>query len=154
MFSNKLRLFFMMILEIAIWGAWQIKIFPYMGMLGFTAGQQAWVGSAFGIASVVGIFFSNQFADRNFSAERFLAFSHVIGGAALIATAFVTSFPAFFTLFLVYAFLILAGIGIAPKGRPPAASVSGTGHDHSTESSTVDRISMSGAGPNPFWWNV
>lgn len=31
------RLFFMMVLEIAIWGAWQIKIFPYMGMLGFTA---------------------------------------------------------------------------------------------------------------------
>jgi MFS family permease len=113
MFSNKLRLFFMMILEIAIWGAWQIKIFPYMGMLGFTAGQQAWVGSAFGIASLVGIFFSNQFADRNFSAERFLAFSHVVGGAALIATAFVTSFPAFFALFLLYALLYVPTISVA-----------------------------------------
>jgi MFS family permease len=37
-----------------------------MGMLGFSAGQQALVGSCWGIASVVGIFFSNQFADRNF----------------------------------------------------------------------------------------
>jgi nucleoside transporter len=112
MFSNKLRLFFMMVLEIAIWGAWQIKIFPYMGMLGFSAGQQAWVGSVFGIASVVGIFFSNQFADRNFSAERFLAFSHVVGGLALIATAFVSTFPAFFALFLVYGLLYVPTLSV------------------------------------------
>lgn len=103
----------MMVLEIAIWGAWQIKIFPYMGMLGFTAGQQAWVGSVFGIASVVGIFFSNQFADRNFSAERFLAFSHAVGGAALIGTALVTSFPAFFALFLVYGLLYVPTLSVA-----------------------------------------
>ena len=95
----------MMVLEIAIWGAWQIKIFPYMGMLGFTAGQQAWVGSVFGIASLIGMFFSNQFADRSFSAERFLAFSHLVGGIALIATSFAQSFPAFFALFLVYGLL-------------------------------------------------
>jgi predicted MFS family arabinose efflux permease len=93
--SYKGRLFIMMVLEIAIWGAWQIKIFPYMGMLGFTATQQAWVGSVFGIASVIGIFFSNQFADRNFSAERFLAFSHFVGGLALIATAFTREFTPF-----------------------------------------------------------
>lgn len=111
--SYKGRLFFMMVLEIAIWGAWQIKIFPYMGMLGFTAGQQAWVGSVFGIASVVGIFFSNQFADRNFAAERFLAFSHLVGGLALIATAFVTDFPTFFALFLVYGLLYVPTLSVA-----------------------------------------
>ncbi len=109
----KLRLFVMMVLEIAIWGAWQIKIFPYMGMLGFSASEQGWVGSVFGIASVVGIFFSNQFADRNFSAERFLAFSHAVGGAALIGTAFVTSFPAFFGLFLVYGLLYVPTLSVA-----------------------------------------
>ena len=32
--------------------------------------------------------------------------------------------------------------------------VSGTGPDHRIESSMVDRTSRSGAGPNPFWWNV
>ncbi|MEO6003756.1 MAG: MFS transporter [Opitutus sp.] len=109
----KIRLFVMMIMEVAIWGAWQIKIFPYMGMLGFTAGQQAWVGSVFGIASVVGIFFSNQFADRNFSAERFLAFSHVVGGLALIGTAFVTEFVPFFALFLVYGLLYVPTLSVA-----------------------------------------
>jgi nucleoside transporter len=110
--SNSLRLFVMMILEIAIWGAWQIKIFPYMGMLGFSPSQQGWVGSVFGIASVIGIFFSNQFADRNFSAERFLAFSHVVGGAALIATAFATQFSTFFALFLVYGLLYVPTLSV------------------------------------------
>src|SRR4051812_33378732 len=111
--SYKGRLFIMMVLEIAIWGAWQIKIFPYMGMLGFTASQQAWVGSVFGIASVIGIFFSNQFADRNFSAERFLAGSHFIGGLALIATAFTQNFVPFFSLFLIYGLLYVPTISVA-----------------------------------------
>jgi nucleoside transporter len=110
--SNSIRLFVMMILEIAIWGAWQIKIFPYMAMLGFSPSQQGWVGSVFGIASVIGIFFSNQFADRNFSAERFLAFSHVVGGAALIGTAFATQFSTFFALFLVYGLLYVPTLSV------------------------------------------
>jgi nucleoside transporter len=110
--SLRNRLFLMMVLEIAIWGAWQIKIFPYMGMLGFTAGQQAWVGSVFGLASLVGLFFSNQFADRNFSAERFLAFSHLVGGLALVATAFATTFTAFFACFLVYGLLYVPTLAV------------------------------------------
>lgn len=108
----KNKLFFMMILEIAIWGAWQIKIFSYMGMLGFNPDQQWLVGSSFGIASIVGIFFSNQFADRNFSAERFLAFSHVVGGLALIATAFQTSFWPFFGCFVTYCLLYVPTISV------------------------------------------
>ncbi|HWL16601.1 MAG TPA: MFS transporter [Opitutus sp.] len=111
--SYKGRLFVMMVLEIAIWGAWQIKIFPYMGMLGFSAAQQGWVGSIFGIASVIGIFFSNQFADRNFSAERFLAFSHFVGGLALIGSAFATTFPAFFAIFLLYGLLYVPTLAVA-----------------------------------------
>ncbi len=110
--SIRNKLFLMMVLEIAIWGAWQIKIFPYMGMLGFTGGQQAWVGSVFGIASLVGMFFSNQFADRNFAAQKFLAFSHFVGGLALIATAFTTSFPAFFGLFLLYGLLYVPTLSV------------------------------------------
>ena len=108
----KFKLFIMMILEIAIWGAWQIKIFSYMGMLGFTPGQQGWVGSVFGIASLVGIFFSNQFADRNFSAERFLAFSHFVGGIALIATAYMKDFWPFFGCFLIYGLLFVPTISV------------------------------------------
>ncbi len=46
------------------------------------------------------------------------------------------------------------GIGRAPNGWPSATSVSGTGPDHRIEPSTVERITRSGAGPNPFWWKV
>src|SRR5690242_21210699 len=102
MFSTRNRLFLMMVLEIAIWGAWQPKIFPYMGMLGFAPWQQSLVGSCWGISAVLGIFFSNQFADRNFAAERFLAASHAIGGIALLATAYATSFWPFFIGYLAY----------------------------------------------------
>jgi nucleoside transporter len=110
--SIKFKLFIMMILEIAIWGAWQIKIFGYMSMLKFSPDQQWLVGSAFGIASIIGIFFSNQFADRNFSAERFLSFSHLVGGIALVATAYQTSFWPFFCCFLVYCLLYVPTISV------------------------------------------
>ena len=49
--SIKNKLFVMMILEIAIWGAWQIKLFSYMPMLGFESWQINLAGSMFGIAS-------------------------------------------------------------------------------------------------------
>ena len=98
----RFKLFLMMVLEIAIWGAWQVQIFNYMPMLGFEGWQQNLAGSMFAIASVVGIFFSNQFADRNFSAEKFLAFSHLIGGLALIGAAFAREFIPFFLFFLLY----------------------------------------------------
>jgi predicted MFS family arabinose efflux permease len=45
----------------------------YLPSLGFNTTQQSWILNAFPIASIVGMFFSNQFADRNFSAEKFLA---------------------------------------------------------------------------------
>ena len=34
------------------------------------------------------MFFSNQFADRNFAAEKFLAFSHLVGGLAMLGLRF------------------------------------------------------------------
>jgi MFS family permease len=110
--SHRNKLFVMMILEIAIWGAWQPKIFPYMGMLQFEPWQQGLVGSIFGIASVLGIFFSNQFADRNFAAEKFLAFSHLVGGLALIGAAYTTSFWPFFAFFLLHGLLYVPTISV------------------------------------------
>jgi len=108
----RFKLFLMMVLEIAIWGAWQVQIFNYMPMLKFEAWQQNLAGSMFAIASVVGIFFSNQFADRNFSGERFLAFSHLIGGAALVGAAFATTFVPFFSFFLLYGLFYVPTISV------------------------------------------
>lgn len=87
--SHRFKLFLMMVLEIAIWGAWFPLIFGYLPSMGFSAAQQTWILNTFPIAAIVGMFFSNQFADRNFAAERFLAVSHVIGGLAIIGLAFI-----------------------------------------------------------------
>jgi nucleoside transporter len=108
----RFKLFLMMVLEIAIWGAWQVQIFNYMPMLKFEGWQMSLAGSMFAIASLVGIFFSNQFADRNFSAEKFLAFSHLIGGVALLATGFMRDFWPFFACFLVYGLLYVPTISV------------------------------------------
>src|SRR5450755_1108884 len=107
------RLFLMMVLQLAVWGAWAPKLFPYMGMLGFSPWQQSLVGSAWGIASVAGIFFSNQFADRNFAAERFMAGSHALSGLALVACAFLTSFWPFFAAYLLFSLLYVPTLSVS-----------------------------------------
>jgi hypothetical protein len=107
------RLFVMMVLQVAIWGAWQPRIFPYMSMLGFTPGQQGLVGMSWGIAAIVGIFFSNQFADRSFSAERFLAASHAIGGLCLLGTAYSTSFTPFFLCYLGFSLVYVPTLSVS-----------------------------------------
>jgi MFS family permease len=118
------RLWLMMVLEFAIWGAWLPLIWGYMGKdgLAFSDSQIAWVGSAFAIASIVGIFFSSQFADRTFAAEKFMAFSHLVGGLAILGmywareTAAATGlgvFPVFFGLMLVHALLYVPTISVS-----------------------------------------
>src|SRR5579859_4915958 len=83
----RFKLFLMMVLEFFIWGAWLPLIFGYLPSLKFSPGEQAWILNAFPIAAIIGMFFSNQFADRNFAAERFLAFSHLVSGLALLGLA-------------------------------------------------------------------
>ncbi len=98
------KLFVMMVLEFFIWGAWLPLIWGYMGKdgLAFTDFQTALVGSAFAIASVVGIFFSNQFADRNFAAEKFMAVSHLVGGLSIMGMYWAKDFPTFFGLMVIH----------------------------------------------------
>ena len=120
------RLWLMMVLEFAIWGAWLPLIWGYMGKdgLAFSDSQIAWVGSAFAIASIVGIFFSSQAADRTFAAEKFMAFSHLVGGLAILAMYWAREiaaavglganvFPVFFGLMLVHALLFVPTISVS-----------------------------------------
>ena len=111
--SIRFRLFVMMVLEFVVWGCWLPLIYGYLPSLGFSAIQQAWILNAFPIAAVVGMFFSNQFADRHFSAERFLAFSHLVGGAAILLLAFTTTFWPFFLLMLLHCLLYVPTNSIA-----------------------------------------
>ena len=108
----RLKLFLMMVLEFFIWGAWLPLIFGYLPSLGFTVVEQSMILNAFPIAAIVGMFFSNQFADRNFAAEKFLAVSHLIGGVAILSLAFVHSFWPFFLLMLVHCLLYVPTISI------------------------------------------
>ena len=110
--SYKGRLFFMMVLEFFIWGAWLPLIFGYLPSLGFTPGQQSLILNAFPVASIVGMFFSNQWADRKFNPEKFLAFSHLVGGLAILGCGFTKEFLPFFLLMLVHCLLYVPTISI------------------------------------------
>jgi nucleoside transporter len=109
------KLFVMMVLEFFIWGAWLPLIWGYMGKdgLNFTDAQITWVGSAFAISSILGIFFSNQFADRNFAAEKFMSFSHLVGGMAILGMYWAKDFPTFFGLMLVHSMLYVPTISVS-----------------------------------------
>src|SRR5713101_7170727 len=85
----KFRLSVMMFLQFFIWGAWYPLVFNYLPSLGFNDWQVPLILGMFNLSALVAMFFSNQFADRNFAAQKFLAFSHLIGGAAIFALAFI-----------------------------------------------------------------
>ena len=111
--SFRIRLFGMMVLEFFIWGAWLPLIFSYLPGLNFTPMQQSLILNAFPVAAIIGLFFSNQFADRNFAAEKFMAFSHLVGGLALLGLAVTKAFWPFFGLMLVYCLLYVPTLSIA-----------------------------------------
>ena len=69
----RFKLSVMMFLEFFIWGAWLPLIFGYLPSLGFDALQQGLILGAFNLAAFTAMFFSTQFADRMFSAEKYLA---------------------------------------------------------------------------------
>ncbi|MFN0127800.1 MAG: MFS transporter [Verrucomicrobiales bacterium] len=87
--SIRWKLFIMMVLEFFIWGAWLPLIFGYLPAMGLSEAEQLCILWAFPVAAIIGMFFSNQFADRHFAAEKFMAFSHLVGGLAMAGLAFV-----------------------------------------------------------------
>ncbi len=84
----KFKLCLMMFLQIFIWGAWFELGFDYIPSLKFAGWQNALIFGAFNIGALVALFFSTQFADRKFAAEKFLGVSHVIGGLAILGLFF------------------------------------------------------------------
>jgi nucleoside transporter len=106
------RLSVMMFLEFLIWGAWYPLVFGYLPALGFDTNQQFWILSGFNFAAIVAMFFSTQFADRNFAAERFLAVSQLIGGVAMIFLAGTTAFWPLLLLMYLHCFFYVPTISI------------------------------------------
>jgi len=108
----RLKLFVMMALQFAIWGCWLPLIYGYLPSLKFTPAEQSLILNTFPIAAIIGMFFSNQYADRHFAAEKFLAFSHLVGGVAILLLAFTRSFWPFFGLMLVHCLLYVPTLSI------------------------------------------
>lgn len=100
----RFKLSVMMFLQFFIWGAWFELGFDYIPRLGFVEWQQTLIFAAFNIGALTALFFSTQFADRKFAAEKFLAFSHLVGGLAILGLYFLcregTATPPFWPFFL------------------------------------------------------
>ena len=113
--NDQRKLCLMFFLEYFIKGAWLPLLGLYMGSryLNFSGFQQAWVFNAFAIASVTGMFFGGQLADRVVSQERFLAVSHLIGGLAILGLAYVKTFWPFFGLMLLHCFFYVPTLSVA-----------------------------------------
>lgn len=109
---NKLSVMFF--LEYVIWGAWLPLLSVYLGekYLNFSGGEMAWIFNAFAVASLTGMFFGGQLADRYFAQEKFLAFSHLVGGLAMFGLLFATSFWGFFGLMLLHCFFYVPTLSI------------------------------------------
>ena len=134
----RLRLSIMMFLQFFIWGAWYPLVFNYVpalgangwdwsplparivDMLGLRGWETALILNAFPVSALVAMFFSNQFADRNFAAQKFLSVSQFIGGAAILGLAFLprpngtepAAFWPFFGLMLLHTLLYVPTISI------------------------------------------
>src|SRR5262245_20753633 len=93
----------MMFLEYLIWGSWLPLLALYLGdVLHFTGGQIGWIFATHAAACLTGLYFGGQLADRWLSAEKLLAALHLVGGTAMFALAFQTSFGPFLIVMLIY----------------------------------------------------
>lgn len=118
--GSRFQLSLMMFIQFFIWGAWFELGFDYIPTLGFnTDWQQPLVFGAFNVGALVALFFSTQFADRKFSAEKFLGVSHLIGGLAILGLFFLPGtkenpapFWPFFGLMLLHSVFYVPTISI------------------------------------------
>jgi hypothetical protein len=107
----------MMFLEFFIWGAWYELAFGYVKDLGFSPLEQSLALVTFNLAAFTAMFFSTQFADRHFAAEKFLAVSQLVGGLAILAVGLLPAdllqdFWPYFLLLLVHCLFYVPTISI------------------------------------------
>lgn len=114
------KLSLMMFLQFFIWGAWFEIAFSYIPALKFPEWwMEPLIYGAFNIGAVVALFFSTQYADRKFAAEKFLGVSHLIGGLAIGGLFFLhpnpgesAEFLPFFGLMLLHSVFYVPTISI------------------------------------------
>jgi nucleoside transporter len=112
--SPRFKLSVMMLLQFFIWGAWLPVSFGYFGKdgLNFTEEWQLAINICFPVAAILGMIFANAFVDRNFAAEKFLAFSHLVGGIAMLGMGQVTDPAPFFCLMALHCLFYVPTISV------------------------------------------
>lgn len=104
-----------MFFQYFIWGAWLPLVFGYLGPegLNFSSGQQTLILVSFPVSALFSVFFGNQFADRRFDGEKFLAASHLLSGLTMLGLYFSTSFPVWALFMWAHALLFVPTLSVA-----------------------------------------
>jgi nucleoside transporter len=100
---TRYRLATMMFLQYFIWGAWYVTLGTWLGKgLHFDGTRIALVAGTTAIAAILSPLITGVIADRIFSAQKVLAFLHLVGGILLFIAAQRSSFGSIYWLFLAY----------------------------------------------------
>jgi len=99
------RLFVMMFLQYAVWGAWFSVLSASLENLSFSGLQ---IGSIYGIlplACIISPFIGSQIADRYVNTEKFLAIAHILGGVLMFIMAGKPEYGPLYTIMFIYCLL-------------------------------------------------
>ncbi|HQK93967.1 MAG TPA: MFS transporter [Armatimonadota bacterium] len=88
------RLFIMMFLQFAIWGAWAPVLGQVLDKMGFSGTQIGWIFSLMPLACILSPFIGGQLADRYMPTQWFLSIASIIGGVAFLMAAQQSEFSA------------------------------------------------------------
>ncbi len=99
----KPRLSLLLFLQFAVWSSWLINLGTYLlQSLHFTGLQVGMIYATNAVAATVTPPLMGFLADRSFASERLMSVLNTIGGVALIACYFTTSFPWFYGWMLLF----------------------------------------------------
>lgn len=101
-----LRLWIMMFLQYAIWGAWFMTLGGYVEThLGFDGGQIGWLYALLPLANLVVPFTGGQIADRWIPTQVALGIFHLLGGMVLFVLAYQKSYTSILMWLTLYCLL-------------------------------------------------
>ena len=98
------RLSVMMFLQFFVWGAWFVTLGTYLSKgLGLDGAQIGDAYSTMPWGAVIAPFIVGMIADRFFSAQKVMAFMHIVGGGILFYASTITDFALLFWVLIAYA---------------------------------------------------
>lgn len=101
--SLKIRLGLMMFVNYIVWGAWYVTISTYLtSTLHFSGTQTGAIFGTTAVAALISPFFVGLVADRLFATEKVMAVLYGLGAILMYLITQVTSFPAVYTLVLLF----------------------------------------------------